>query len=140
VEVYIDDVVVKSVLQENHLADLRQVLERTRKHGMKMNPDKCAFGVTAGQFLGFMIHERGIEIGSKSKKAIEEMVPPTNKLELQKLIGQINYVRRFIPNLSAKLEAFMPLVKTQRSEKTSFRDQTNNWHSISLRSTLYHHL
>ena len=116
VEVYIDDVVVKLKTQANHLADLRQVLERTRKHGMKMNPDKCAFGVTAGQFLGFMIHERGIEIGSKSKQAIEDMVPPTTKLELQKLIGQINYIRRFIPNLSAKLEAFMPLIKTQRSE------------------------
>ena len=83
---------------------------------MKMNPDKCAFGVTSGQFLGFMIHERGIEIGSKSKEAIRDMVPPTTKPELQKLIGQINYIRRFIPNLSAKLEAFMPLIKTQRSE------------------------
>ena len=48
VEVYIDDVVVKSKLQADHLVDLRQVLERTRKHGMKMNPDKCAFGVTTG--------------------------------------------------------------------------------------------
>jgi len=48
VEVYIDDVVVKSAFQDNHLADLRQVLERTRKHYMKMNPDKCTFGITAG--------------------------------------------------------------------------------------------
>ena len=59
VEVYIDDVVVKSAFQDNHLADLRQVLEHTRKHGMKMNPDKCTFGITAGQFLGFLIHRLG---------------------------------------------------------------------------------
>ena len=59
VEVYIDDVVVKSAFQDNHLADLRQVLERTRKHCMKMNPDKCTFGITAGQFLGFLIHRLG---------------------------------------------------------------------------------
>ncbi|WVZ80458.1 hypothetical protein U9M48_027929 [Paspalum notatum var. saurae] len=117
VEVYIDDVVVKSILQENQLADLCHVLERTRKHGMRMNPDKCAFGVRASQFLGFMIHERGIKIGSKSKDAIETMVPPTTKKELQKLIGKINYIRRFIPNLSAKLEAFMPLVRTQKSSE-----------------------
>ena len=54
VEIYIDDVVVK--------ADLRRALECTRRHGLKMNPNKCAFGVSAGQFLGFMVHERGIEI------------------------------------------------------------------------------
>ena len=66
VEVYIDDVVVKSTSAEDHLEDLRQVLERTRRFGLKMNPKKCAFGVTAGQFLGFLIHERGIEIGLKT--------------------------------------------------------------------------
>ena len=60
VEVYIDDVVVKSALLEDHLADLRKVLERTRKHGLKMNPKKCAFGVMAEQFLRFLVHERGI--------------------------------------------------------------------------------
>ncbi|WVZ58281.1 hypothetical protein U9M48_008564 [Paspalum notatum var. saurae] len=84
---------------------------------MRMNLDKCAFGVTAGQFLGFMIHERGIEIGSKSKDAIETMMPPKTKKELHKLIGKNNYVRRFIPNLSAKIEAFMPLIRTQKSEE-----------------------
>jgi hypothetical protein len=66
VEIYIDDVVVKSASVERHLDDLRQVLERTRKFGLRMNPKKCAFGVSAGQFLGFLVHERGIEIGLKS--------------------------------------------------------------------------
>jgi hypothetical protein len=47
-----------------------------------MNPNKCAFGVSAGQFLGFMVHEWGIEVGQKSMKAIDEAVPPTNKTEL----------------------------------------------------------
>ena len=64
-----------------------------------------------------MIHERGIEIGSKSKDAIETMIPPKTKKELQKLIGKINYSRRFIPNLSAKIEAFMLLIRTQKSEE-----------------------
>ena len=62
VEIYIDDVVVKFKGYQEHLADLRKTLECTRRHGLKMNPNKCAFGVSAGQFLGFMVHERGIEI------------------------------------------------------------------------------
>jgi hypothetical protein len=66
VEIYIDDIVVKSASVEGHLGDVRQVLERTRRFGLKMNPKKCAFGVSAGQFLGFLVHERGIEIGLKS--------------------------------------------------------------------------
>jgi hypothetical protein len=57
VEIYIDDVVVKSTSTGGHLEDLRQVFERTRRFGLKMNPKKCAFGVSAGQFLGFLVHE-----------------------------------------------------------------------------------
>ena len=75
VEIYNDDVMVKSKGYIEHLADLRETLECTRKHDLKMNPNKCAFGVSAGQFLGFMVHERGIEVGQKSMKAIDEAVP-----------------------------------------------------------------
>ena len=110
VEIYIDDVVVKSTLAGGHLEDLRKVLERTRKFGLKMNPKKCAFGVSAGQFLGFLVHERGIEIGFKIK-------PPTTKKELQKLIGKINFVRRFISNLSGCIEPFMGLVKIKSDDE-----------------------
>jgi hypothetical protein len=60
VEIYIDDVVIKSLDHESHLADVRKTLECTRKHGLKMNPNKCAFGVLAGEFLGFLVHEGGI--------------------------------------------------------------------------------
>ena len=61
VEIYIDDFVVKSTSAGGHLEDLRQVLERTRRFGLRMNPKKCAFGVSAGQYLGLLVHERGIE-------------------------------------------------------------------------------
>ncbi|KAK1677329.1 hypothetical protein QYE76_038177 [Lolium multiflorum] len=115
VEIYIDDVVVKSVSVEGHLEDLRHVLDRTRKFGLRMNPKKCAFGVTAGQFLGFLVHERGIEIGLKSQEAVRTMKPPTTKKEL--LIGKINFVRRFISNLSGRIEPFMGLVKIKSDEE-----------------------
>ena len=71
-EIYIDDVVVKSKGHQEYLADLRRALECTRRHGLKMNPNKCAFGVSAGQFLGFMVHERGIEISQKTISAIDK--------------------------------------------------------------------
>jgi hypothetical protein len=63
VEIYIDDVVVKSKGYKERLQDLKATLECTRKYGLKMNPNKCAFGVSVGQFMGFMVHETGIEVG-----------------------------------------------------------------------------
>jgi hypothetical protein len=61
-EIYIDDVVVKSDSMDNHLADLHLALKRMCRYGLKMNPLKYMFGVSAGKFLGFIIHEHGIEI------------------------------------------------------------------------------
>ena len=108
VEIYIDDVMIKSKGYEEHLADLRETLECTRKHGLKMNPNKCAFGVSAGQFLGFMVHERGIKVGQKSMKEIDDAMPPTTKTELQSLLGKINLIRRFISNLRKGFCRFLP--------------------------------
>ena len=103
-----------------------------------MNPKKCAFGISAGQFLGFLVHERGIEIGLKSQEAVKTMKPPTTKKELQKLIGKINFVRRFISNLSGRIEPFMGVVKIksddefrwgQNSNKLSMKSK-NNYQSL----------
>ncbi|CAN6569907.1 unnamed protein product [Malus baccata var. baccata] len=80
-EVYIDDIVVKSKTEEQHLADLRQALTRMRIHKLKMNPKKCAFGVRAGNFLGFLVHQRGVEVDKNKARAIMESHAPTNKFE-----------------------------------------------------------
>jgi hypothetical protein len=66
-EVYIDDIVIKSAGLDHHLVDLRLALEKMCRYGLKMNPLKCAFGVSAGKFLGFIVHEKGIEIDPKRK-------------------------------------------------------------------------
>ncbi len=111
VEIYIDDVVVKSKDEvDDHIAGLGKVFERTRKYGLKINPTKCSFSVSAGQFLGFLVHERGIEVPQRSIIAIQKIKPPEDKKQLQSLIGKINFVRRFISNLSGRLEPFTSLI------------------------------
>jgi hypothetical protein len=122
VEIYIDDVVVTSKSYKEHLANLRETLECTRKHGLKMNPSKCAFQVSVGEFLGFMVHERGIEVGKKSMKAIDVAVPPTNKTQLQSLISKINFIRSFIPNLSERMLPFSLLLKLRVDQEFRWGD------------------
>ena len=87
-----------------------------------MNPNKCAFGVSAGQFLGFMVHERGIEVGQKSVKAIDEAVHLTTKTELQSLLGKINFIRRFISNMSKRILPFSSLLKLKNDQKFKWDD------------------
>ena len=79
IEVYIDDVVVKSKSCRTHLDDLRQAFLRMHQHNLKMNPAKCVFGVSTGNFLGFLVHHRGIEVDTNKARAIIDAPPPTTK-------------------------------------------------------------
>jgi hypothetical protein len=111
VEVYIDDILVKSAEFSSHIANLRKAFDKMCRYGLKMNPRKCAFGVSAGKFLGFIIHEHGIEIDPNQIKSIRNMGPPTCKLEVQKFLGKVNYLRRFISNLAGKIDVFTPILR-----------------------------
>ena len=111
VECYVDDLVVKTKKRENHLNDLRKVFDRLQKYQLKMNPLKCAFGVTSGKFLGFVVRYRGIEIDPTKIKAIMEMLPPRNLRDLRGLQGRLAYIRRFISNLSGRCQPFTRLMK-----------------------------
>ena len=75
-EVYIDDIVVKSQDFDEHLKNLEHAFIRMRKHQLKMNPLKRAFGVTARSFLGFLVHNRDIEVDKNKTKAILQTKPP----------------------------------------------------------------
>ena len=76
VQVYVDDMLVKSVRETNHLCDLQETFNIIRSYNMKLNPSKCVFGVTAGKFLGFMVSQRGIEVNSEKVRAILDLKPP----------------------------------------------------------------
>jgi hypothetical protein len=92
-------------------------LERMRKYGLKMNPLKCVFGMTAGRFLGFIVHEQGIQVDPKKVEAINKMEEHMCKWDVQKLLGKIHYLRRFIANLAGKIDSFLPLLKLKREEE-----------------------
>ena len=62
VQVYVDDMLVKSLREDDHLDNLKETFNTLRSYNMKLNPNKCAFGVTVGKFLGFMVSQRGIEV------------------------------------------------------------------------------
>ena len=99
---------IKFVPDESHLNHLHQSFERMRKYGLKMNPLKCAFFVHTGDFLGFVVHKKGIEINQNKTKAIMEAKAPSTKKELQSLLGNINFLIRFISNLVVELKPFPP--------------------------------
>ena len=81
-QVYVNDILVKSLREEDHLDDLRETFNTLRSYNMKLNPNKCTFGVTAGKFLGFMVFERGIEVNPEKIRAIVELEPPMTVKEV----------------------------------------------------------
>ena len=105
-EVYIDDVVVKSDSFEQHLEDLKSAFQRMKKHELKMNPITCAFGVSTCNFVGFLVHYRGIEVDKNKCKAIIEAKAPNNKKQLQRFLGPLNFLRKFTSNLAGKVNFF----------------------------------
>jgi hypothetical protein len=111
IEDYVDDIVVKSKKREDHLGILRKVFDRCRLYKLKMNPLKCAFGVFAGKFLGFLVHNRGIDVDPAKASAIATMKAPTSHKELKSFLGRLSYIRRFIPGLAAVTAVFTPLMK-----------------------------
>ena len=110
-EVYVDDMLVKSAkagLHINHLAKAFQVLN---DYKMKLNPTKCAFGVSAGKFLGFIVNSRGIEANLDKIRVVLDMRPPSNTKEVQRLTGRIAALSRFVPRFSDKCQPFFQILK-----------------------------
>ena len=87
IEVYIDDMVVKSKVVFKHVGDLMNIFEILRKHKLHLNTSKCSFSVGSRKFLGYMVTHWGIEVNPDQIKAINSLQPPRNPKEVQKLTG-----------------------------------------------------
>ena len=110
-EVYIDDMLVKSTTTKLHITHMSEAFEILREYNMKLNPAKCAFGVSAGKFLGFIVNNRGIEANLDKIKAVFDMPPPSNIKEVQRLTGRIVTISRFVSKASDKCQPFFQVLK-----------------------------
>ena len=82
IEIYIDDMVVKSKLESKHINNLGNIFEILRRHKLRLNASKCSFGVRPGKFLGYMVTHRGIKVNLDQIKAINNLQPPQNSKEV----------------------------------------------------------
>jgi hypothetical protein len=111
VEVYVDDILAKSKKEEDHVQVLRRLFERLQKYQLKLNLAKCSFGVKTGKLLGFIVSDRGIEVDPDKAKAIQEMPAPKIEKEVRSFLGRLNYIARFISQLTVTCEPIFHLLK-----------------------------
>ena len=110
-EVYIDDMLIKSTTAELHIAHLFEAFQILRNYNMKLNPAKCAFGVSAGKFLGFIVNRRGIEVNPDKIKVVLGMPSPSGIKEVQRLKGRIDALSRFVSRASNECQPFFQVLK-----------------------------
>ena len=110
-EVYVDDMLVKSKEELAYLDELKETFATFRQYQMKLNPSKCAFGVALGNFLGFMVSQRGIEANPEKVQAIINMASPKTVKEVQKLTGRIAALNKFISKEMEKCLSFFKTLK-----------------------------
>ena len=111
IEVYIDDMVVKSKVVSEHVGDLGNIFEILRKHKLCLNTSKCSFAVGSGKFLGYIVTHRGIEVNPDQIKAINSLQPSRNPKEVQKLTGMTAALNRFISRSMDRCKPFFLLMK-----------------------------
>ena len=123
-EVYIDDMLVKCLLAEQHLDHLRQAFEVLQKYSMKLNPTKCSFGVAADKFLGYMVTQHSIEANPDQIRSVMNIPSPTCVRDVQRLADRVAILSRFISRSSEKCHLFFStLRKTKDFEWTQAYEQ-----------------
>jgi hypothetical protein len=109
---YVDDIIVKSTKQENHIADLQETFANFRQAGLKLNPEKCVFGVKKVKFLGCLVSTKGIEANPNKIEAILRMEPPSTKKGAQRLTGRLASLNRFISRSAERNLPFFEVLKS----------------------------
>ena len=110
IEIYIDDMVVKSKMVSKQAKDLRDIFKILRRHKLRLNASKCSFGVGSRKFLGYMVTHRGIEASPNQIRAINSLEPPRNPKEVQRLTGMIVALNRFISRSADRCRPFFLLM------------------------------
>ena len=111
VEVYIDNMVVKSKQETQHIEDLEGVFEVPRQHKLRLNADKCAFEVETGKFLSYLITNHGIEVNPNQIEAMQRLKPPCNSKEVQVLTGMLAALNWFISKFADHCHPFYQLLR-----------------------------
>ena len=111
IEDYIDGIMKKSKTRVGHFQVLEQVFERCRMYKQSMNPLKCVFEVSAGKFLGFLVHHRDISVDPAKAMTIATMKRPTTVKELKSFLERVSYIRRFMPGLTSITSKLSKLLK-----------------------------
>jgi len=124
IEVYVDDMIAKSGSEEEHLINLKKLFGRLRKFKLKLNPAKCTFNMKFGKLLGFIVSQKGIEVDPDKVHAVLEMPHPSTEKEVRGFLGRLNYIARFISQLTATREPIFKLLRKNQVMKWNEDCQT----------------
>ena len=114
VEVYVDNMIVKSRDRPDHLAALERFFERIKQFRLRLNPKKCTFRVTSGKLLGYMVSERGIEADLDKIRAILDMPASRTEREVRGFLGRLQCISRFIARLIDICEPIFRLLRNSQ--------------------------
>ena len=117
----VDNMIVQFKDREGHIANLRKFFERIKEYRLRLNPQKCTFGITVGKLLGFLVSDRGIEFDPSKIKAILDMPPPKSEKEIRRFLGRLQYISRFIAKLTSTCESIFKLLR--KNEPHAWNDE-----------------
>jgi len=107
----VDDMIVKSGTEEEHVEYLLKMFQWLRKNKLRLNPNKCTFGVRSGKLLGFIVSQKGIEVDPDKVRAIREMPAPKIEKQVRGFLGRLNYISRFISHMTATCGPIFKLLR-----------------------------
>lgn len=110
IEVYVDNMIAKSQIEEEHLVHLQKLFAILRNFILRLNLNKCTFGVRFGKLLGSIVRQHEIEVDPDKVKAIQSMLAPKTEKEVCGFLGRLNYIARFILYLAAMCEPIFKLL------------------------------
>ena len=119
IEVYIDDMITRSQTEEEHMDHLQKLFERLEKYKLRLNPNKCTFGVRSGKLLGCIVNNKGIEVDPAKVKEIQEITSPCTEKEVIGFLGRLNYIARFISHLTVLYPKICPRIFPQEISASS---------------------